>query len=322
MELPVNRLKTPRSTRRRPRGSRSLRLRLLPLAVLLLGGVFLGFFLLQPRTKIETIPGKQSVLELWKRSDWSAVRSACDRALEKRPLDPFYLGMRGVASFYDAMGLPEGAEREGLLAASVASIRKALAAGGEDGSLPRAQLDYVLAKAYYHVDPSNLDLAAAYLAEAQAKGYEAPDLHEYLAMIQAGLGNDEAAAAEFELALARDQSPLLRIAAASVYSRLGKTDRAEGLLKDALSSTQDSVATEKARLLLAQLYFGESRWDDCEAQLNALVAENAQSAEAHYQLGLLYQAKGDLIHARAEWRKAVSIDPMHAGARQKLAERS
>lgn len=290
------------------------------LITLVASGVWL---LPQVSATMGTGVSRQSVLDLWKTSNWPALLAACDKALEKKPLDVFYLGMKGIASFYDAMAMPEGDGRDALVADAVMSIRKSLSVGGASfGGIPRAQLEYILAKAYYHSGSSSMDLAASYMIRAEELGYTAPDTHEYLAMIESALGNNAMAMTEFDKAMATDSSPMLRIAAASVGMRLGSSDKAESLLKEAIAGTQDAVAIEKARLLLAQIYFTATRWDDCEAQLTSLIAENPGSAEAHYQLGLLYQAKGDQIHARAEWRKAVSIDPMHAGARQKLAERS
>lgn len=322
MELPFGRSRSPRPRRYRA-GRRGPLWPVALIAVAAISAAAIGLSLANkgPKSANPSV-SKQGVLESWAKSDWASVIQSCDQALDSHPLDVFYLGMRGVADFYDAMTLPPGNDRDSLLSSSIFSIRKALSIGGNDSSIPRGQLEYVLAKAYYHSDASDLDLAAGYLSSAQANGYSAPDMHEYLGMIDAALGDDAHAKDEFAKAMASDSSPLLLIAAASVYARTGDVSGAEGLLKSAIASTQDAVASEKARLALAQIYFGQSRWDDCEAQLTALVTENPQSAEAHYQLGLLYQAKGDPIHARAEWRKAVSIDPMHAGARQKLAERS
>ena len=324
MESPTKRWKQTRPNRRHARGRQFHWRRLVvPLALIVLGSAIVLIFLNQGQSKGEKTVSRQLILQEWKKSDWAALRASCDAGLEKHPLDVFYLGMKGIASFYDAMALQGGDNRDALIADAIVSIRKSLAVGGSDfGGIPRAQLEYILAKAYYHAGGSSMDLAATYLLEAEKLGYAAPDLHEYLAMIESSLGNDASALAEFDKAIAIDSSPMLRIAAASVQIRRGNADKAEILLKEAISGTQDIVAVEKARLLLAQVYFSKSRWDDCEAQLTALVAENPESAEAYYQLGLLYQAKGDQIHARAEWRKAVSIDPMHAGARQKLAERS
>ena len=42
------------------------------------------------------------------------------------------------------------------------------------------------------------------------------------------------------------------------------------------------------------------------------------SADAHYGLGVVYELQGDMIKARAEWRKALKFDPLHIKTRAKL----
>jgi Tfp pilus assembly protein PilF len=46
--------------------------------------------------------------------------------------------------------------------------------------------------------------------------------------------------------------------------------------------------------------------------------EGGENAEAHFQLGELYAGGGDSTRARAEWRRAVRIDPAHGPARTRL----
>jgi len=48
--------------------------------------------------------------------------------------------------------------------------------------------------------------------------------------------------------------------------------------------------------------------------------EPALSA-AHYQLGVLYEKKGDHALARSEWRQALALEPEHFGAKEALAKK-
>jgi len=57
--------------------------------------------------------------------------------------------------------------------------------------------------------------------------------------------------------------------------------------------------------------------EKAEAQYLAIIQEGGENAEAHYQLGELYAAT-DPTRARAEWRRAVRLDPTHRGARSRL----
>ncbi|MDR0497949.1 MAG: tetratricopeptide repeat protein [Treponema sp.] len=49
-----------------------------------------------------------------------------------------------------------------------------------------------------------------------------------------------------------------------------------------------------------------------------VLEENHENADAHYQLGELYAMEGDTTRARAEWRRALRLDPTHGPARGRL----
>ena len=111
-------------------------------------------------------------------------------------------------------------------------------------------------------------------------------------------------------------------AAAAAFVEAGDAAKGERLAAAALESTSDDFLAERGRFLLADIYRGNGRPDDALAQYEAIKALNGESADAWFYEGLVYSEAGDPIKARAAWRKAVSIDPMHTAARQKLSERS
>jgi tetratricopeptide (TPR) repeat protein len=261
---------------------------------------------------------KQQVLADWGAKKWDAVRSESRASLTARPLDAFYLSFMGLASFYKGMELPEGEDRAALVDEATVSLRKALAAGG---SLPRAQVEYVLGKAYFDKGDSYFDEAVKYLELSIAAGYLAADSREYLALAYVGLGNKDAAVKNFEAALAKNRSDLLLIAAAKTYVDANEPVKAEALLLEVLANGKDDLAKENGRFVLGDIYKARGDIGKAEEQYTLILGKNPASAEAHYRLGLIYQITGDPIKARAEWRKAVSIDPMHAAARQKLSEK-
>lgn len=271
--------------------------------------------------KSGAVASKPAVLAAWRAKNWDAVLSSCSSSLSVVPLDAFYLGFSGLASFYKGVELPEGEERAALMDQTVTAIRKALVPGAHGGSLPKADLEYVLGKAYYNKGEAYWDETVKYIEASIKDGYVGQDSREYLAVAYAGLGNNQKAIDNFNAALARKKSDLLLIAAARAYVNAGQNDRAESLLLEALSQSSDVLAREKGRFILADIYNGRGEVAKAKDQFNLVITENPDSADAHYQLGLVYQKEGDPIHARAEWRRAVSIDPMHAAARQKLAEK-
>jgi Tfp pilus assembly protein PilF len=264
------------------------------------------------------VVSKQQVLADWGAKKWDAVRNESLTSLAVRPLDAFYLSFRGLASFYKGMDLPEGEDRAALVDEAVISLRKALASGGR---MPKAQVEYVLGKAYYEKGEAYFDEAVKYIELSVAAGYLAADSREYLAIAYAGLGDKASAVKNFEAALAKNRSDLLLIAAAKAYVDAGNPVKAEALLLEALANGKDDLAKENGRFVLADIYKARGDNAKAEEQYALILDKDPASAEAHYRLGLAYQVTGDPIKARAEWRKAVSIDPMHAAARQKLSEK-
>jgi tetratricopeptide (TPR) repeat protein len=62
------------------------------------------------------------------------------------------------------------------------------------------------------------------------------------------------------------------------------------------------------------------RWDEAQdALLNALKLENFRYAEASYNLGRVYSARGQYDLAAREWRRALIVNPQHDAAAQALA---
>jgi tetratricopeptide (TPR) repeat protein len=261
---------------------------------------------------------KSQLLKDWGDKKWDLVRSESLASLSVRPLDAFYLSFRGLAAFYKGMELPEGEDRAALVDEAVSSLRKALASGGR---MPKAQVEYVLGKAYYDKGDSYYDEAVKYLELSIAAGYLASDSREYLALAYVGLGDKASAVKSFEAALSKSRSDLLLIAAAKAYVDAGEGVKAEALLLEVLANGKDDLAKENGRFVLGEVFKARGDTTKAEEQYLLILERNPASAEAHYRLGLAYQATGDSIRARAEWRKAVSIDPMHAAARQKLSEK-
>ena len=288
--------------------------------VILLVGIGLqlshaGFFAAGASTKPVS---KQRLLTDWNAKNWDKVIAGTTASLEAAPLDPFYLMFKGFASFYKALELPEGDERAALFDDCIFALRKAIASKKH---LPKAQVEYVLGKAYYQKGASYLDECVKYMEASIADGYAASDSREYLAMAYSGLGDKEKAIQNFQSALEKSRAELLLLAAAKAYVDAGDSDKAEPLLLEAVAAGKDALVDEKCRFLLEDIYRTRSDGDKAEAQLNFVLQKNPNSAEAHYRLGLIYQDRGEAVRARAEWRKAVSLDPTNIAAREKLTEK-
>jgi tetratricopeptide (TPR) repeat protein len=281
-------------------------------------GIRLGAGAAAGKADLSRPVSKKTVLAAWGAKKWDEVLASSTASLASAPLDAFYLAFKGFAAFYKGVELPEGEDRAALLDESVKALRKALVVGGP---MPRAKIEYILGKAYFLNGRPYYDESAKYMGESIAHGYVGADSKEYLALSLAGLGEREKALEYFESALADDRSELLLLAAARTYVDAGKAGRAEALLLEAVSNGLDAVVRERCRFLLDDIYRSRGESAKREEQIYLVLHKNPDSAEAHYRLGLVLQEKGESVRARAEWRRAVAIDPMHEASRQKLAEK-
>ncbi len=262
---------------------------------------------------------KTKILETWASGDRAATLDMARASLEASPLDPFYLSFNGIAAYYLTSEKPEGDEKQNLLDESVFSLRKAIASGGK---LPvKAQVEYVLGKAYFQKGSPWYDLAAKYLAKSGKDGYKGNDSEQYLGLSYAGLQNHELAVEHFENALKQGQSDVLMVSAAVSYKALGNKEKTLELLSNAVSSASDALIVQKARFMLGEMAMEDGELAKAGELYQAIIDTDPRSAEAWYRLGLVAEALKDPIKARAAWRKASSIDPNHIEARRKLADR-
>ncbi len=262
---------------------------------------------------------KNEILTAWGSGDKASTLDMTRSSLERAPVDPFYLSFDGIAAYYLSMDKPEGDEKQALLDESVGSLRKAIASGGK---LPvKAQVEYVLGKAYYQKGQPWYDLATKYLAAAKASGYQGKDSDQYLGLCYAGMQNHGEAVKHFEDALKAAPSDVLMLSAAISYKELGDAAKTENLLSSVVASASDALIVQRARFILGEMAVAGGDLAKAAAIYQAVVDTDPRSAEGWYRLGLVAEAQNDPIKARADWRKATSIDPSHIEARKKLAER-
>lgn len=261
---------------------------------------------------------REAALASWESGDLPGTISICEAGLEKEPLDPVLLSLAGFSAFYRGVAQSDEEARIEDMDAAIFYLRKVLLV--EDTPY-RSRALYVLGKAYYRKGSAWYGEAVEALLAAVAAGFSAEDAWEHVALAYDGLGMGERAIEYFDRALAERRTDTLLLAAARARAGTGRHAEAEALAMEALSISGDAFVRELCRFFLGELLEARGATPEAESQYRTILEENPESAEAHYRLGVLAQNAGDPALARAEWRKAVSIDPVHAGARQKLAER-
>jgi tetratricopeptide (TPR) repeat protein len=182
---------------------------------------------------------------------------------------------------------------------------------------------YILGKAYYYKGPGYADLAVKYLEMARAVSYFARDIPEYLGLAYVAIKDYRGSVAAFSLALTPgggesgetfQPSDLFLLSIARSYLALDEPETARAYLMRCVESSRDSKTIVAARLLLGGIFSSSGEPGAAESQYLAVIEETGGNAEAHFQLGELYNSGGDIVRARSEWRKTLRIEPNHARA--------
>jgi tetratricopeptide (TPR) repeat protein len=280
---------------------------------------------------------RKELLRIWEDGAFEKAFTLSREELQTKPMDYFLLIFYGFAAYQLAVAQIASADTQFYIDECIWSLRKALLCKEGGGDL---RIQYVLGKAYYYKGAGYADLAVRFLEAAQNGAYQARDLPEYLGLSYAAKRDYRNSVAAFSLALAseRDGGPaqdpagfapefiqqdeypsdLLLLSIARSYMALDEQDSAKAYLMRCVETSKDAETVVAARLLLGNIFEKTGYISLAEAQYLALLEEDGENAEAHYHLGELYAAGGDSTRARAEWRKAVRIDPAHRSARSRL----
>ncbi|MDR2103688.1 MAG: tetratricopeptide repeat protein [Treponema sp.] len=273
---------------------------------------------------------RRELLSLWENGSYEQTLAISRDELIKKPMDYFLLTLHGFSAYQLAVAQINSFDTLTFIDTCIWSLRKALLTREAAGD---GRLFYVLGKAYYYKGSAYAELAVKYLEKARAAFYQARDIPEYLGLAYAAIHDYRNSVVAFTLALEPPEdnadvsdspstapypSDLLLLAIARSYLALDEQDAAKAYLVRCVETSRDSDTMVTARLLLGEILTKAGDAEGAEALYLTLLNEGGENAEAHYQLGELYAAAGDPTRARAEWRKAIRIDPAHGPARVRL----
>ena len=289
----------------------------------LLGAVILLFISLLPavylRLRSRGGDERQDLRVSFENGDFSASYSQSAEMLKEKPLDFYLLTIHGFSAYQLAIAQINNFDTLSYVDDCIWSLRKALLSG-ENASDGR--IFYVLGKAYYYKGSGYADLAVSFLEKAMAAAYKAADIPEYLGLAYAAMRDFRSSVAAFTLALtdgnSAGPSDMLLLSIARSYHALEEYESARAYLMRCLEISRDSKTVTAARILLGGIHVKAGDYDGAEAEFLRVIEEYGENAEAHFQLGELYALGGETTRARAEWRRAVRIDPAHAAARGRL----
>jgi tetratricopeptide (TPR) repeat protein len=264
---------------------------------------------------------RKTVQTLWENADYEKTFNIGEETLKNSPLDYDSLILRGFSAYQLSLSQITEASKQAYIDITIRDLRKALIVKSTDKD---GFVFYVLGKAYYNKGANFADLAVKFLELSQGIQWEqgrAVDTPEWLGLAYATLHDYSSSADAFTEALSLQHPPsdLLLLAIAQSYKQLGN-DMAVSYLKLCIDISKDYKAIIQARLLLGEI-FENNDVQSAKEQYTEILNGVGENAEAHYRLGEIYARENDPIRARAEWRKAIRVDPTHSPSRERLAIR-
>jgi len=260
-------------------------------------------------------PTQVNVLELWNNGSYDEILANGKEELKRIPLDSGTLVFSGFASFHKGVAEISVEKKLPLINQAIILLRKALL-------LPNTPLEpeihYILGKAYFHKSKFYADLSILHLTKARELGYFATDMNEYLGLAYSLVGRFKEASEYFLKAVEKTPSDLLLWTLGQTYFQMQKFDEAIRFLRMSIDKTRDRALEQRCRFLLGEIFTKSKQFSLAQAEYLVILDKNPNSADAHFYLGEIELNQGNKDAARAEWRKAFKIDPLHFNANQRL----
>ena len=155
--------------------------------------------------------------------------------------------------------------------------------------------------------------------EARPSGSERVRLQLKLAELLVAAGKKTEATKELRAIINADVfDPQGLYNTGNALARLGDSDDAISAYRKAIDQRKGNYS--RALNNLGVILLRQGRWVEAyDALSSALKFENFRYAEASYNLGRLYSARGESDLAIREWRRTLRIDPAHKAAAQALS---
>ncbi len=265
-------------------------------------------------TTIET-PAEQTLEMLWADNKYKELSERCEDILITDPLNPESLIYNGFSYFYLGIAQFTLEDQLPLLDLAIINLRKALLLNSSPLS---GKVNYILGKSYYHKGRFYLDQAIYHLKKSIEFGYINEDTYKYMGLCYSELGFYEEGIEYFLKSIADVKDDMLLLVIGQTYHKLADNINSELYLKRAIELNDDFRVEIKSRFLLGKIYFEKGELQQAEKEYNLILSKDQKSADAYYYLGEIYSKRENTIKARAEWRKALELDPSHYGALLRL----
>jgi len=260
-------------------------------------------------------PTEVNLASLWEEGQYEEIISYTDHELQLNPMEAGSLMFAGFSHFQLAVSTNNLDLKMEHLNQTLIHLRRLLL-------LPQfpmlSEVYYVLGKTYFHKGKFFADLAIEYLDLARSRGFQAPDMDEYLGLAYSQIGYYQESHEYFLQANQTNPSDLLTWTLGQTAHLMEEYEMALGYLNTVADSTQDLPLRTKALFLMADIHMAQEDLESAELLYNRILEMNPNSADAYYYLGEIWRLRGNNERARAEWRRAYRIDHLHVNVNQRL----
>ena len=258
---------------------------------------------------------RRELLRVWNEGNFEQAYLISKNALLEDPVNYFMLTVNGFSAYQLGVSQINNQNTLKFIDECIFSLRKALLHNKRDASVY-----YVLGKAYRYKGAEYAELAVKYLEKANSLSYDAADIPEHLGLAYAAFGDYRRSVEAFSKSFIPGQNPSdsLLLSIARSYMAMEEYNMAISYLLRCVETSPDSNTVVIARFMLAEIYRVFNDFENAQNQYLSILNETGENAEAHFQLGELYNLQGDTTRARSQWRTAHRQDPLHARARARL----
>lgn len=287
------------------------RARRFPVILFLCVVVFTGSFLLGGMLFL--LPQRVALIEQWNEQNYQSAITLADEILLAHPLDENALLIRGFSSFMLGRYQPDQEAAREYLHSAVQNLRRVLIFP----SPPRkTELLSVLGKAYFHLQ--RYPESRYYLEEAKNNNLVQSDVYDYLALLYESQNQNDELIAMLEMVVKIHPKDVYYVKLSHAYLRNEEYVRAMKLFQYLADHSTDPIFQETGKAGMAEVFLQQNDLVAAQRTLEEVLETNAESDQAHYLLGNVYEKRQEMEHARFEWREAVRINPRNATAIAKL----
>lgn len=285
----------------------------IPLAVVVFVvlGIALGWFS-RWFEKDKYLDGDYEALFAEKKYDLATEITA--EILAADPFNKKALIYDGFANYYYGMQLPAFEDQLPYLDRAALSLRKVRIL---DEKHLTGKIDYFLGRIYYIKGTFFLDEAIVYFESALDLGYKdhRNEICYFLGMAYSRIGLFDKSL-EWLKQVEGDSDVSRLLIAITYFHQKNYASTLENLDR-ILQETQDEEVKLSCIFWKAKTFLEQNNYEQAISLYNEILAK-VDSADVHYQLGLVYKEMNNIIQARSEWRKAIKLQPTHMGALMEL----